>query len=370
MGNRKNDRAGQNEDQTASRLYPGADITLYPKPEVSITRWYGDAKAACSLTFDDGTLDHYLAAFPIMEEYNLKGTFFLMVKGRESGIWNDYGSERQLMSWKQAGQMGRAGHEIGSHSVNHLDLRATEKKEDGIDILNHEFYGSREEIEKNTNSKITAFAWPYFRYTEYSQEKILDHYMVARTGSIYPSKITDIPASNLVSPPNPGAIPSYALLSNQEISEWESLATDVYSKGGWLSLCLHGIEKEGIPKEALGWEAIPEKDFRSILNYISRKEIWAAPFGTVYQYIHQRDNTDIEIIKFTETSLVIDLSFPMEYTARPVPITLAINLPFDWNGRIYSADGTVIILYRDDSRILADLIPHPPSEKGRYTYGF
>jgi len=362
---------GNKEKQDSdSRLYPEEEIDLYPQPEVSITRWFRNAKAACSLTFDDGTLDHYLAAFPIMEEYGIKSTFFLMVKERDAGIWNDYGNERQLMNWKQAGQISRAGHEIGSHSLNHIDIRAVSGKENEEEILNREFRDSLEEIEKSTGSDVTTFAWPYFRYSDHSREKVLGNYIAARTGSIYPSKITDLPDSNLISPPNPGAIPSYAIMRNQEISEWEALAQNVLTKGGWLTLCLHGIRNQDTPKEALGWEPLPEKKFRSILNYISSQEIWAAPFGQIYQYIRQRDNTNIDIISFTEDRMVIDLSCPIEYTARPVPITLAINLPFDWNGRIYSADGTVIILYRDDSRILADLIPHPPSEKGRYTYGF
>ena len=343
---------------------------MEPAPEIRITRWYGDAPAACSLTFDDGTLDHYQTAYPILQEYDIKGTFFLMAASRDEGWWNDYGQMRRLLSWDQAAEMGRTGHEIGSHSLNHGDIRAVNGQKDEAEILALEFYGSILEIKKKTGITARTFAWPYWRYSPRGADVVLSPFIAARTGSIYPSKITDQSDDELIRPRLPGAVPSYALLPNQKISEWLSLGDEIYNRGGWLTLCLHGVRKPGIPEESLGWEPLPEEVFRSIIDYLKSKEIWTAPFGEVYQYIIQRDKGMIEITEFTPPRLTVDLCLPIEYTSPPVPVTLEILLPDAWNGNIYSADGTVIIRQRDANRILADLIPLPPSDKGRKTFGF
>ena len=90
--------------------------------EYRIAPWYGFKSSACSVTFDDGTLDQYLIAFPELEERNIKATFFLITEPRKTGIWNDGSTIRLLFSWEQARTMAAAGHEIASHSTTHADF--------------------------------------------------------------------------------------------------------------------------------------------------------------------------------------------------------------------------------------------------------
>ena len=90
----------------------------------TLAPWYGFKKAACSLTFDDGTMDHYVLAFPELQRRNLKATFFLITRYRKRGYWKDGEKKRRLFSWDQARQIRKAGHEIGSHSRTHADLTA------------------------------------------------------------------------------------------------------------------------------------------------------------------------------------------------------------------------------------------------------
>ncbi len=45
--------------------------------ESSITTWPDDKRAAVSITYDDGTLNQFRVAVPIMDRLNLPGTFYI-----------------------------------------------------------------------------------------------------------------------------------------------------------------------------------------------------------------------------------------------------------------------------------------------------
>ncbi len=65
------------------------------------------------LTFDDGGLDNYEVAFPLLKERGFVGTFFV--------ITERVGVEGQ-MDWGQLREMADAGMSVQSHTVSHPDL--------------------------------------------------------------------------------------------------------------------------------------------------------------------------------------------------------------------------------------------------------
>src|SRR5918993_748145 len=70
-------------------------------------RWPHEARAAVSLTYDDGRLNHLDVAIPDLEQFRFRGTFYLT---NNSEV--DYCLDR----WRAAFSRG---HEIGNHSYNH-----------------------------------------------------------------------------------------------------------------------------------------------------------------------------------------------------------------------------------------------------------
>lgn len=104
------------------------------------------------ITFDDGYVDNYTNAYPIMQKYGFTGTVF-MVSGWLNG--SGYLSEQQLR------ELADAGWEIGGHTVNHPNLT-------GIDsaTLDKELRESKESLEKILNRDVKTFAYPYGIYSE------------------------------------------------------------------------------------------------------------------------------------------------------------------------------------------------------------
>lgn len=74
------------------------------------------------ITFDDGYVDNYTKAFPILKENNMKGVFFVIT---------DYMSETALnfMSIDMLKEMKASGMEIENHTSNHLELNSLSRED-------------------------------------------------------------------------------------------------------------------------------------------------------------------------------------------------------------------------------------------------
>ena len=127
--------------------------------EVSVKKWADDRKSAFTFTFDDGFMSQYTNAAPILDSCGFKGTFFLISGSMTDdlpGIWR-YGT------WNQFRSMSLDGHEIGSHTVKHLDL-TTLPLGDSLTTgtLLYELYQSKKTIEqKISNQKCITIAYPF-----------------------------------------------------------------------------------------------------------------------------------------------------------------------------------------------------------------
>ncbi len=106
------------------------------------------------LTFDDGYLDNYTNAFPLLQEYGFKGTFFVITEFVDSG-------REGYMTWPMIEEMARAGHRIESHSRTHPDL--TEKDRDG---LIWELLGSQQTLAAHIGYTPRYFCYPGGDYNE------------------------------------------------------------------------------------------------------------------------------------------------------------------------------------------------------------
>ncbi len=109
------------------------------------------------VTFDDGNLDVYQNAFPILRQYGITATFFVIVD--QIGV-KDYIQLDQLQD------LLAAGWEIGSHTKTHADLNQV-----GVN-LDSEINQSRRELEDLLDTQVLSFSFPYGLTNPYATKMV------------------------------------------------------------------------------------------------------------------------------------------------------------------------------------------------------
>lgn len=106
------------------------------------------------LTFDDGYLDIYENAYPILQEFGFVGTFFIPTEFIDSG-------RAGYMTWPMIEEMAAHGHRFEPHSRTHPDLRARNS-----DYLIWEMLGPQETLAYHIGYTPRYFAYPSGRYDD------------------------------------------------------------------------------------------------------------------------------------------------------------------------------------------------------------
>lgn len=104
------------------------------------------------ITFDDGYMDNYSVALPIMKKYGFTATLFLIV--------NKVG-DMNCLTWKEVKELAQNGWDIQSHTLTHLDLTTLSPK-----TLQHELVDSKAALEKQLDKPVHFFAYPSGKYND------------------------------------------------------------------------------------------------------------------------------------------------------------------------------------------------------------
>ncbi len=113
-----------------------------------------------AITFDDGYEDNYLNAYPVLKEFNLPATIFI--------IPAMIGSDGYL-TWDQVIEMSESGViTIGSHSLSHPWLTNQADQ-----VLDSEIMGSKRAIESHTRKDIYTFSYPLGGFDKNVREKVI-----------------------------------------------------------------------------------------------------------------------------------------------------------------------------------------------------
>ncbi len=127
------------------------------------------------LTFDDGYLDTYERAFPILVEHGFPFVLYLATESVETGrsLGPDTGAEP--LSWDHVGEMLRGGlMSVGAHTHTHLDLRNATRSQ-----VEHEISTSDTLIRDRLGVDPSHFAYPWGYWSEMADGVIREHYRTA-----------------------------------------------------------------------------------------------------------------------------------------------------------------------------------------------
>lgn len=108
-----------------------------------------------AVTFDDGNLNNYTNAFPVLKQYKIPATVFVV---------SDWIGKPDHLSATQIKEMSAEGIDFGSHTKTHPYMEPRTKDE-----LRTEIIESKKVIEAVTGKPVVTFCFPYGGKNEYAR---------------------------------------------------------------------------------------------------------------------------------------------------------------------------------------------------------
>ncbi len=320
--------------------------------QVDVKRWQDDKSSAFSFSFDDGLLSQYTFAFPILEQYGFKGTFYLIppyVTDSLPGIWR-YGS------WREFTVISDSGHEIGSHSMTHphfLDLQIGDTLLEGS--LLFELYQSKQIINSKLPSKnCTTFAYPYSQH-----DSVVDYF----TSLFYQSaravgpesnsySLSDLAYFGLNSFPFTFDLPRDSLFDDlDEFEDFKNWAESAVIQSNWAVMQTHEVLPYSLLQEAIQnglYEPVAAEWFDLVCSWIkeleSNNKIWVATVAEVTKYMKERDSYSFKLLSATDNKIQIQFTDSLNNEIYNQPLTADIIVPDNWN-EITLIQGSTTSLY-------------------------
>ena len=123
------------------------------------------------INFDDGRKTQFTHAKPILDKYGFKATFYI--------VCNYVDNKKGFMTWDEIETLNKEGHDIGSHSMNHVHLSNLSKKHIEYEV------GQSKKCLGDHGIEATSFAYPF---NDGSNEKkvfeiVSKYYDLARIGN-------------------------------------------------------------------------------------------------------------------------------------------------------------------------------------------
>lgn len=248
-------------------------LALDRRAEAQSSPWPGGARAAVSLTYDDGLNSQLDNAVPTLKRLGLKATFFLTA---DNAHW-------RLADWEA---LARDGNEVANHTMTHPCALG------GYSAARFE-HAEIDRMEGYLDSHFGAdrqrtFAYPcgylgighgdrHARFARYRRVLERDGVVAARTTAGGPNRPEDVVADPL----HLHAFePTY---EGDGVGAAVRYLNETVAQGGWAILVFHGV----VPR----WRGDGDASVAShdkILAMIAALDLWCAPMGQVFDYVESR----------------------------------------------------------------------------------
>jgi peptidoglycan/xylan/chitin deacetylase (PgdA/CDA1 family) len=130
------------------------------------------------ITFDDAYENVFINAFPILRKLDFNAVCFIVTN--KIGEYNDWDKnkfkKKKIMNFEQISEWLISGFNIGSHTLDHVNLTKLNKNDKINQIIN-----SKKDLNSKFNTDIDTFAFPFGSYDDETQSIINEYYDYAVT---------------------------------------------------------------------------------------------------------------------------------------------------------------------------------------------
>ncbi len=211
-----------------------------------------------SVVFDDGWESAYQSAFPVMESLGIESTQFIITGTFDNPLY---------MSREQIVHMMQHGHEIGSHTISHVDLT-----QQNSEVLENELHDSRSELESLTMYPVEDLAVPLGSTNDAVKTEAKKWYRSLRTTHTGVNTATNFDAYNLR---------AFTLKTDHSIDDIKKLLDEAKANNGWLILTYHQIDETG------STYAVTPAEFKRQMQYLIDQGVDIVPYGRVLNDLKQ-----------------------------------------------------------------------------------
>jgi len=319
---------------------------------IVITTWADDRNAAFSFSFDDGFISQYENVREILNQFDFKGTFYLLppfLTDSLPGIWR-YGT------WPMFEEMSYEGHELGSHTLNHDSLTQIPLGDTLTPgTIHYEMYHSKKMInEKVTSNKCITFAYPYAVHNGLVDSLASIYYESARAIGDYPNsyKIFGKDWYTLSSYQIEFSMPRNSPDDDlDELNAFIDWINNSIANGEWGIHLAHEVVPFSELNALLGegaYEPISNEWLSSLCNWLdtrsSNYEIWVETIANITKYVKERENFYFNIISQTSEEIEIEVGDNLIDEIYDYPLSAYITVPPDWDFVLLEQGGRTDVL--------------------------
>lgn len=270
---------------TAAAMAIGCSADINPE-DVNVAAYKDGKECAVSFTFDDGMKEHYTIVAPELEKRGFRGTFWLCC----AWIHDDPQIDTTHITWDEAREMARNGHEMSNHSWSHPNLTELSDEDALLEMTRND-----EAIAGQIGERPVTFCFPYNAYNE-------ERVAMAMEGRIG-ARLKEFWFGGQHSPDE---------YLHKQIE-------DALASGSWIAGMTHGIN--------YGYDCY-ETDpsgFTRFLDYVKEREdrIWVGTFREVAGYTKAAEAVCLNTEK-EGNGLVISPAMPENDLLKDVALTMEV----------------------------------------------
>lgn len=321
---------------------PQADIAKVPRIKRSeytawpvnhgdahVTLWDDDKVAALTITIDDNWETEHSLWLDMQQKYGLVFTWCIMTQ--RSGKPVKWDSFQNLLAY---------GHDVGSHTTNHLDLKLPESQHPGI--FDEQYAPSVVDINTNlVGGDCQIVGYPY----GFGDRTVAKKYFIGGRGT----------GANVNWADNINYIYSYSGGANDTtyIKTLVDPSVLIFGKthyGDWTCTHFHDIGK-----------VLPATN--EYLACLSRNtdKIWVPWFKNLCKFGQERDSHTLTVTSVTNSKITFNLTDLMVDSIFNYPLTVKIRVNNDWTNVTATQDGkalyTRMLTYNGNQYVLVKAIP-------------